>query len=165
MLFVYLCLVNFSFFRAFCYRIDLRTIFCWCRCRSNEFSFTYAHVHLWGCTGLWNCFKHINKKCKCPFLLLGLSLTLFRGAAKILFEYLAKMDWRFFWPELFWDFPRFYLVMHVHLNQIEGFDVCFNSWWLVSFLIFLKLCFLLILVQICFSYLAVSSRASHVGFF
>ena len=64
------------------------------------------------------------------------------------------MDWRFFWPELFWDFPRFYLVMHVHLNQIEGFDVCFNSWWLVSFLIFLStnylICFGKIKIRGCF---------------
>ena len=79
MLFMYLYLVNYSFFRAFYLWIDLRTIFCWWRSRSKEFSFsyTYVYVHWWCCTELWNYFKYLNKNvnvhscssgCLWPFL-------------------------------------------------------------------------------------------------
>ena len=107
-----------------------------------SFSYTYVHVDWWCCTELWNYFKYINKNVNVHSCSPGCLWPFSEERQKFLIEYLAKMDWRLFWPELFWDFPRFYLVMHVHLNQIEGFDVCFHSWWLVSCLIFLRLYFL-----------------------
>ena len=79
MLFMYLYLVKYSFFRAFYLWIDFRTIFCWWRSRSKEFSlsYTYVYVHWWCCTELWNYFKYLNKNvnvhscssgCLWPFL-------------------------------------------------------------------------------------------------
>ena len=106
MLFMYLYSVNYSFFRAFCLWIDLHTIFCWWRSRSKEFSlsYTYVYVHWWCCTELWNYFKYLNKNVNVHSCSPGCLWPFLEERQKFLFEYLAKTDWRFFWPELFKTF-------------------------------------------------------------
>ena len=75
------------------------------------------------------------------------------------------MNWRTFWPELFEAFRGSTSSCTFCLNQIEDFDACFDHWWLVCFFIFFETMFPTYFNLNLLSYLAVSSRASHVGFF
>ena len=97
-----------------------------------------------------------------PFLS-GLFWPFFSGAAKTL---VANVNnWKSFCPDLIKTFQCSVLWNTFCLNRTEGFNSYFDPWWLVLFVNVLNLCFLPYSNLCLFSYLAVSSRASHVGSF
>ena len=96
-------------------------------------------------------------------LFIRVVLTLFCGAAKTV---MANVNnWKSFCPDLIKTFQCSISWDTFCLNRTEGFDSYFDPWWLVLFANVLNLYFLLYYSLGLFSYLAVSSRASHVGSF
>ena len=97
-----------------------------------------------------------------PFFIRVVS-TLFNGAAKTV---VANVNsWKSFCPDLFKTFQHSVSWNTSRLNQTKGFSSYFNPWWLALFANVLNLYFLPYYSLGLFSYLAVSSRASHVGSF
>ena len=97
-----------------------------------------------------------------PFLI-RVVLTLFSGAAKTV---MANVNsWKSFCPDLFKTFQHSVSWNTSRLKQIKGFNSYFNPWRLALFANVLNLYFLPYYSLGLFSYLAVSSRASHVGSF